>query len=133
MGSIAYRCIKCDCRVTVERVFQPLPGHPFYVRCPLCGLACMPEKLLEGARDARGNRDWETVFRWSKCPSAYQCELRDYYDERCEEGQIMPKCLNVIRERIEDAERRNPAPAQPQPPARRKSRARGKTGQQNES
>lgn len=133
MKSLIYRCIKCDGRVTVERILGTLPKPAPKVRCPLCGLACIPEQLYEQMRDERGYFEWEKAFQWSVCPSAYQCELHDQYDSRCEEGQIMPKCLNAIRYRLELLENPNPQSAQPVRSGVVKIQTRGKRAPKKES
>ncbi len=131
MKKMAYRCIKCDCRVTVERLFQELSEKPTYVRCPICGVACMPERLHQTAFDAKGGRDWDAAFRWSRCPHAYQCELFDQYDHQCEDGQVMPKCLNALHQRAAIAEHVILAPEKQRRSAPRKIRSQDKSGQQS--
>ncbi len=133
MKSLIYRCIKCDGQVTVERLWESLPTPVPKVRCPFCGKACVPKPLYEQMRDEHGYFEWEKAFQWSACPSAYQCELHDLYDARCEEGQIMPKCLNAIRYRLEWLEKPSPPLAKPARSGVAKSRARDKSAPKKES
>ena len=133
MKSLTYRCIKCDGRITVERLWDKLPKPVPKLRCPFCGKACVPEQLHEQMRDERGHFDWEKAFQWSNCPSAYQCELFDLYDASCEAGQIMPKCLSVIRTNLEWLANPPPKPAKPARSGAVKTRAQGKPGQKKES
>jgi len=127
MDSVAYRCIKCDGRVTVERLFHPV-GQPPFVRCPFCGLACAPEQVIERATNKSGGRDWGMLFAWSRCPHAHECEGWEKYDHQCEEGQIMPKCLHALHQLAGVAEHRYRELASPGYAPRPKKSRRGKSG-----
>ena len=106
MLAIKYLCIKCHSSVAIKSFGQVDPNSKApRVRCPFCKHVCAPEKWLEIQYENKATEfDWRGFYRnWSNCPNAYKCSLHDQYDQDCEDGRLMQKCLVSIHGEVEYA------------------------------
>lgn len=136
---IAYRCPFCQHGFSVR-----VPGYKVdpewdekqprlpQRRCPACGAASAPAAWLDERMGQLWGREDEFYQHWSNCRNASVCSLHDAYQGDCENGVLMPKCLQTIQAAFQSLLRRLPA-GKPKESGAARRKARDKPGPESES
>ncbi|WP_019561717.1 hypothetical protein [Caldimonas manganoxidans] len=111
-----YACYLCETRETITVTpssddinRRRTPAAPRKL-CPRCGAFMLPAHLLRRMRmlyppeGRMSEEDERALFRqFASCKHAYDCNGLDNYSPECEQGRVMPKCLDFLRHQLQDA------------------------------